>query len=81
MTRHVAVLALMAAVAATTALAQKQPAPFAAGDAKAGKAIVERDCVSCHAASVLWQRRGAHRQHPHRTRTATVQGGYRITAS
>ncbi len=29
--------------------AQKQPAPFAAGNAEAGKAIVERDCVSCHA--------------------------------
>ena len=33
------------------ALAQKQPAPFAAGDPKAGKTIVERDCVACHAAS------------------------------
>ena len=32
------------------ALAQKQPPPFAAGDAKAGKSLVERDCVSCHAA-------------------------------
>ncbi len=50
MTRHVAVFALMAAVAATAAVAQQQPAPFAAGDAKAGKAIVDRDCVSCHAA-------------------------------
>jgi len=50
MTWHVAVFALMTAVAATTAAAQQQPAPFAAGDAKAGKAIVDRDCVSCHAA-------------------------------
>ena len=50
MTWHMAVFALMAAFAATTAVAQKQPAPFAAGDAKAGKAIVDRDCVSCHAA-------------------------------
>ena len=33
-----------------TVLAQKPPAPFAAGDPKAGKVIVERDCVSCHAA-------------------------------
>ena len=24
------------------------PAPFARGDASAGKAIVERDCVACH---------------------------------
>ena len=50
MTWHVAVFALMTAVAATTAAAQQQPAPFAAGDATAGKAIVDRDCVSCHAA-------------------------------
>ena len=31
------------------ALAQAQPAPFAAGDAHAGRAIAERDCVGCHA--------------------------------
>lgn len=31
------------------ALAQAQPAPFRSGDAKAGKVLVERDCVSCHA--------------------------------
>jgi len=49
MTR-LAVLAIVAAIAATTAMAQKQPAPFAAGDPNAGKALVERDCVSCHAA-------------------------------
>ena len=36
--------------ASAAAIAQKQPAPFAAGDAKIGKALVERDCVSCHAA-------------------------------
>ena len=34
-------------VAAVPALAQ-QPAPFAHGDAKAGQALVERDCVACH---------------------------------
>lgn len=50
MPRLVAIFALLAALAASPALAQKQPAPFAAGDAKAGKAIVDRDCVSCHAA-------------------------------
>jgi cytochrome c5 len=50
MSRFVAILALTAALAATSALAQKQPAPFAAGDAQAGKAIVDRDCVGCHAA-------------------------------
>ena len=41
-------VALLAASAAV--LAQKQPAPFATGDAKTGKTLVERDCVSCHAA-------------------------------
>ena len=38
------------AALASVALAQTQPAPFAAGNAAAGKAIAERDCVSCHAA-------------------------------
>jgi cytochrome c5 len=31
------------------ASAQTQPAPFRAGDTKTGKAMVDRDCVSCHA--------------------------------
>ena len=48
MTQFARTLALIALLAATAAFAQKQPAPFAAGDAKAGKALVERDCVSCH---------------------------------
>jgi cytochrome c553 len=44
-------VALVALVAASTlALAQTPPAPFSKGDAKAGKALVDRDCVSCHAA-------------------------------
>ena len=46
---HAAALALLLAMPAT-ALAQMPPAPFAAGNANAGKSIVERDCVSCHAA-------------------------------
>lgn len=29
--------------------AQPQPAPFRAGDTKAGKLMVDRDCVGCHA--------------------------------
>ena len=45
---RIAALALLASTFA--ALAQKQPAPFASGDPKAGKTIVQRDCVSCHAA-------------------------------
>ena len=32
-----------------SAIAQNQPSPFRAGDAKAGKALVDRDCVACHA--------------------------------
>ena len=31
------------------AAAQTQPAPFKAGDADAGRKLVETDCVSCHA--------------------------------
>ncbi len=50
MPRIARTLALIMLLAAATALAQKQPAPFSSGDAKAGKALVERDCVSCHAA-------------------------------
>jgi len=40
-------IALLAGVGA--AAAQTQPAPFRAGDTKAGKTMVDRDCVSCHA--------------------------------
>ncbi len=29
--------------------AQTPPAPFKAGNSETGKALVERDCVSCHA--------------------------------
>ena len=39
----IAVMAMMA-----TAVAAQQPAPFANGDAKAGKALAERDCIACH---------------------------------
>jgi cytochrome c5 len=45
---HVLVLAGLC-TAAGVAMAQPQPAPFRAGDPKPGKALVERDCVSCHA--------------------------------
>jgi len=44
--RDIAALALFAAASAVPG---QQPAPFAVGDPKAGKTIVERDCVSCHA--------------------------------
>lgn len=36
-------------IAAAAAVGQTQPAPFAHGDPAAGKSIVERDCISCHA--------------------------------
>jgi cytochrome c553 len=51
MIRHALVLAVVVLIAtATVAEAQTSPAPFASGDAKAGQAIVDRDCISCHAA-------------------------------
>jgi cytochrome c5 len=40
-------VALFAGIGAASA--QTQPAPFRAGDTKAGKTMVDRDCVSCHA--------------------------------
>jgi cytochrome c5 len=50
MLRLVIALGAVAALAASgVAVAQAQPAPFRAGDAKAGKVLVERDCISCHA--------------------------------
>jgi cytochrome c5 len=45
-----AVIALFGMLAAGAAAAQAQPAPFKAGDAEAGRKIVDKDCVSCHAA-------------------------------
>ena len=69
MSRLVTILALMAALAATSALAQKQPAPFAAGDAKAGKAIVDRDCVGCHAAKFAGDPDRMYTRPDHRVKT------------
>ena len=44
-------LLIAAALCATlgAALAETQPAPFKAGDANAGRMLVDRDCVGCHA--------------------------------
>jgi cytochrome c553 len=69
MSRLVTILALMAALAAPSALAQKQPAPFAAGDAKAGKAIVDRDCVGCHAAKFAGDPDRMYTRPDHRVKT------------
>jgi cytochrome c5 len=50
MPRIMVTLAAAAVLAASgSATAQTQPAPFRAGDAKAGKALVDRDCIACHA--------------------------------
>jgi len=43
------ITALALGCVAGLALAQAQPAPFAAGKAPAGREIVDRDCVGCHA--------------------------------
>lgn len=69
MSRLVTIFALMAALAATSALAQKQPAPFAAGDAEAGKAIVDRDCVGCHAAKFAGDPDRMYTRPDHRVKT------------
>jgi cytochrome c5 len=42
-------LAALLLAAPGAAVAQTPPAPFAAGNAKSGKALVDRDCVGCHA--------------------------------
>ena len=50
MPRSVVIFVAMALSAVFgAASAQTQPAPFRAGDMKAGKTMVDRDCVSCHA--------------------------------
>ena len=50
MPRMILILAALTLAAGLgSASAQTQPAPFRAGDTKAGKAMVDRDCVSCHA--------------------------------
>jgi hypothetical protein len=50
MTRPAAVLAIALAVCGIgISSAQPQPTPFRAGDTKAGKLLVDRDCVGCHA--------------------------------
>ena len=43
-------VAIATAMFVSCAAAQTQPAPFKAGDSAAGRTLVEKDCVSCHAA-------------------------------
>lgn len=50
MARHIAALAAtLLAAGFGIVSAQPQPAPFRTGDTKAGKLMVDRDCVACHA--------------------------------
>jgi len=48
---NVNALAFVSLFAAALPAAAQAPSPYAKGDAKAGEALAERDCVSCHAAS------------------------------
>jgi cytochrome c5 len=51
MPRFVPVLITAALFAGSgVSMAQSQPVPFKTGDTKAGKTLVDRDCVGCHAA-------------------------------
>jgi cytochrome c553 len=43
-----ATLLLAVIFSVANAAAAQQPPPFAHGDAKAGKALAERDCIACH---------------------------------
>ena len=49
MSRSAAFIVLALCVSAGPALAQGQPAPFAAGNTQTGRTMVDRDCVGCHA--------------------------------
>ena len=51
------------------AIAQTQPAPFASGDPKAGKALVDRDCVGCHAQKFAGDPDQMYRRADHRVKT------------
>ncbi|CAG0974119.1 Green heme protein [Burkholderiales bacterium] len=43
-------VAIAAGVAAGVGLAQSAPKPYASADPTAGKALSDKDCVTCHAA-------------------------------
>ena len=80
MLRPMAPLVAAALLAACGVVAaQTQPAPFRAGDAKAGKALVDRDCVACHAQRFAGDPDQMYRRSDRRVRTpaqllAQVQG-------
>jgi cytochrome c5 len=80
MPRLIATLAVAALLAGFgVAAAQTQPAPFRAGDTNAGKAMVDRDCVACHAQRFAGDPDQMYRRPDRRIRTpaqllAQVQG-------
>jgi hypothetical protein len=80
MVRPVAVLVIALAISGIgISSAQPQPAPFRAGDTKAGKLLVDRDCVSCHAQRFAGDPDEMYRRPDHRVKTpaqllAQVQG-------
>ncbi len=51
------------------AIGQQQPAPFRSGDPKAGKVLVERDCISCHAKQFPGDPDRIYRRADHRVKT------------
>ena len=53
------------------AAAQMQPVPFRAGDTKAGKQLVDRDCVACHAQQFAGDPDQMYRRHDRRVKTPT----------
>ena len=59
--------ALLALPGAATG--QSQPAPFRSGDPKAGKVLVERDCISCHAKQFPGDPDRIYRRADHRVKT------------
>jgi mono/diheme cytochrome c family protein len=71
MRRSAVSIAIALALFATGALAQtsSQPAPFKPGDAKAGKALVDKDCVGCHAAQFGGDADRMYTRAEHRVRT------------
>jgi cytochrome c5 len=57
------------AASAQTPATPTPPAPFAAGDAKMGKTIVDRDCVSCHAQRFAGDPDQMYKRADHRVKT------------
>jgi len=65
MLKHLIAIALLS-TSATLAHAD----PFAAGDAKVGKQMVEKHCISCHASSFGGDGSGIYTREDHRVKSA-----------